>query len=90
MLLYNAELFAGIPQLRATFFLKVFPRHAESRRFKALALLFRRIDEGVTCVDAVSCGTAPLGQQIGFLALGFVGVVRLGVEAQRQPQRQCW
>ena len=64
MLLYNAELFAGIPQLCATFFLKVFARHAESRRFKALALLFRRTADGVTCVDAISCGTAPLNDKV--------------------------
>ena len=59
---YNAELFAGIPQLRATTFLKVYSRHTVSRRFGALALLFRRLPGGVVCTDAVSCGTAPLHQ----------------------------
>jgi hypothetical protein len=56
---YNAQLFAGIPQLRAAFFLKVYTRHTASRRFAALALLFRRLPGGVACTDAVSCGTAP-------------------------------
>ncbi len=60
MLHYNAELFAGIPQLRATFFLKVFSRRVETRRFVALALLFRRAAGGVICADAVSCGTEQL------------------------------
>eukprot|EP00291_Cryptomonas_curvata_P017266 CAMPEP_0172160624 /NCGR_PEP_ID=MMETSP1050-20130122/5660_1 /TAXON_ID=233186 /ORGANISM="Cryptomonas curvata, Strain CCAP979/52" /LENGTH=223 /DNA_ID=CAMNT_0012830405 /DNA_START=57 /DNA_END=724 /DNA_ORIENTATION=- len=60
ILLYNAQLFAGIPQLRATVFLKVYSRDAASRRFGALALLFRRLPGGVVCADAVSCGTAPL------------------------------
>jgi hypothetical protein len=60
ILLYNAQLFAGIAQLRATIFLKVYSRHAASRRFGALALLFRRLPGGVVCTDAVSCGTAPL------------------------------
>jgi hypothetical protein len=60
VLLYNAHLFAGIPQLRATVLLKVYPRDAVSRLFGALALLFRRLPGGVACADAVSCGTAPL------------------------------
>ena len=60
ILVYNAQLFAGIPQLRATIFLKVYSRHAVSRRFGAIALLFRRLPGGVVCTDAVSCGTAPL------------------------------
>jgi hypothetical protein len=60
ILQYNAQLFAGIPQLRAITSLKVFSRHAASRRFGALALLFRRLPGGVVCTDAVSCGTAPL------------------------------
>ena len=61
---YNAQLFAGIPQLRAAFFLKVYTRHTASRRFAALALLFRRLPTGVVCTDAVSCGTAPLRRSV--------------------------
>jgi hypothetical protein len=57
---HNDHLFAGIPQLRATNLLKAYPRDAVSRRFGALALLFRRLPGGVTCIDAVSCGTGPL------------------------------
>jgi hypothetical protein len=61
---YNAQLFAGIPQLRAAFFLKVYTRHTASRRFAALALLFRHLPGGVVCTDAVSCGTAPLRRSV--------------------------
>jgi hypothetical protein len=61
ILQYNAELFAGIPQLRASFFLKVYSRHNVSREFAALALLFQRTPGGaVVPTDAVSCGTAPM------------------------------
>ena len=83
ILSYNAQLYAGIPQLRATFFLKVYPRHAASRRFGALALLFRRLPAGVDCVDAVSCGTAPLnGSVLSNLPPAIGGILRvLGVPA---------
>jgi hypothetical protein len=39
-LAYNDKLFAGIPQLRAAFSLKVYPRRVGSRLFGALALTF--------------------------------------------------
>ena len=61
MLASNAQVFAGIPQLRASVLLKVYRRHAVSRRFAALAILSRRSPDGaVIAADAVSCGTAPL------------------------------
>jgi hypothetical protein len=75
---YNAQLFAGIPQLRASIFLKVYTRHTTSRRFAALALLFRRLPGGVACTDAVSCGTAPLrGSVVRSLPPAISGILRL-------------
>ena len=75
---YNIQLFAGIPQLRASIFLKVYSRHAASRRFAALALLFRRLPGGVVCTDAVSCGTAPLrGSVVRSLPPAIGGILRL-------------
>jgi hypothetical protein len=75
---YNAQLFAGIPQLRTAIFLKVYTRHTASRRFAALALLFRRLPGGVVCTDAVSCGTAPLGRSVvNSLPPAIGGILRL-------------
>jgi hypothetical protein len=64
ILAYNDQMFAGIPQLRATFFLKVYSRRVGSRLFGALALLFRRLPGGVVCTDAVSCGTTFLCRSV--------------------------
>ena len=87
ILAYNAELFAGIPQLRATFFLKVYPRRMGSRRFGALALLFRRLPEGVVCTDAVNCGTSFLHPSVvRNLPPAIAGVLRvLGVPPALTP-----
>ena len=84
---YNAQLFASIPQLRATTFLKVYPRHVGSRRFGALALLFRRLPGAIICTDAVSCGTDSLHVTVmRNLPPAIAGVMRdLGVPPALTP-----
>ena len=87
MLVYNAQLFAGIAQLRAATFLKVYSRRPGSRRFGAIALLFRRLPGGVSCTDAVSCGTARLHRTVlKQLPPAIGGILRdLGVPAVLSP-----
>ena len=57
--LYCIQHFLLIPSLRAALLLKFFPRHPDTLRFAAVAVLYRRTATGPSATDAVSFGSCP-------------------------------